>query len=312
MAKSTIKPLADYFMPLHINGLSGHVLLAPASTNKSREILVVYDQHSSLERWESLSDELRRYGRVSMPDLPGFGGMRSFYRIDQQASIDNLAGYLAAFIKLRYKRKSLTIIGLGFGFVVVTRMLQSYPDLAKKVNLLVAIDSFSHHDDMQISPLRRRLSMLTKRFFRLKLPAMFYRNVVLYPLRLRLSSRTQLRIGKQKYGIAELDNDDRKNAVNSNIKLWRNNDTRTYMQSTLELLGLDNCRKTVDLPLYHVVSKDSEAFDPFQTEQHLGVVFRKVVTIQSALPDYGTIGIVPVQNTSQILPRKLRGLLLKN
>src|ERR1700734_583988 len=105
MVRSNEKHMEDYIVPLNMNGLQGRMLRLPAPLNKKREILFVYDRHSSLERWWPLARELNRYGGVTMPDLPGFGGMHSLYRIGEKPSLDALADYLAAFMKLRYKRR---------------------------------------------------------------------------------------------------------------------------------------------------------------------------------------------------------------
>lgn len=297
-------------MPLNVNHLRGRVLLAPATSTKSREILVVYEQLASLERWENLITELRRYGRVTMPDLPGFGGMDSFYKLNQQASIDNLAGYLAAFIKLRYKRKTITIFGVGFGFVVVTRMLQLHPDLVKKVNLLIAADSYAHHDDLGSAGPRNWIHVVCKRLGAHKLPAIFYRNVFLYPAVLKQAAHSAVRVGNGRYETDELEKDTLRETAKVYAKLWRVNDVRTYMQTTQELLRLDNCTKTIKLPLVHMVGSQSK-LDAFRTEQHLSVVFTKVQQIDSDIEQYATIGILPTPKTSALLPRKIRSMLLK-
>src|SRR3954468_11091969 len=123
MATKKSKNPADYIVPLNINGLDGRMLKLPAPATKQaqgREILFVYGHHSSLERWWGLVQVLNRYGAVTMPDMPGFGGMDSFYKIGRKPTIDNMADYLAAFIKLRYKRKKIVIVGMSFGFAVAT------------------------------------------------------------------------------------------------------------------------------------------------------------------------------------------------
>src|SRR5690606_29130786 len=125
----------------------------PAPARKNRQILLVYGHHASLERMFGLAEELNKYGSITMPDLPGFGGMESFYKIGEKPTLDNLADYLASFIKLRYKRRRVSILAMSFGFLVVTRMLQRYPELVKKVDVLVSIVGFCHHQDFKM---RRR------------------------------------------------------------------------------------------------------------------------------------------------------------
>ena len=93
--KTTLKQPADYIQPLNINGLEGRMLHVPAPPKKHREILLLYGHHAKLERWWSLVENLQQYGSVTMPDLPGFGGMDSFYRVHRRPTIDAFADYLA-------------------------------------------------------------------------------------------------------------------------------------------------------------------------------------------------------------------------
>src|SRR5215218_498478 len=116
MPKTTFKNAADYIVPLNMNGLEGRMLHVPAPAGKNREILLLYGHHAMLERWWGLVENLSEFGSVTMPDLRGFGGMDSFNKIGRYPNIDAFADYLAAFIKLRYKRKRITIIGISFGF----------------------------------------------------------------------------------------------------------------------------------------------------------------------------------------------------
>ena len=96
-----------YIQPLHINGMTGRVMCVPGPKDKKREILVIYGHHSSLERWWGLVQNLHDFGTVYMPDLPGFGGMDSFYTVGKDARLDNFADYMAAIVRMRYKRKKV-------------------------------------------------------------------------------------------------------------------------------------------------------------------------------------------------------------
>jgi len=175
----------DYIVPLNMNGLQGRMLSMPGPKGRNREILFVYGHHSSLERWFGLTQNLNRYGVVTMPDLPGFGGMDSFYKLGEQATIDNLADYLAAFIKMRYKRRRVSIAGMSLGFVIVTRMLQRYPELAKKVDLLISLAGFAHKDDFTFSKQRMLSYRATARLFSYRPTAIFFRRVCLNKLVLK-------------------------------------------------------------------------------------------------------------------------------
>jgi hypothetical protein len=155
-----------YIFPLNMNKLRGRMLIVPKlRANSKTEFLVIYGQKSTLEKWLSLALELSKYGNVTMPDLPGFGGMQSFYKINEKPTIDNYADYLAAFIKLRYRRKKIVIIGLSFGFVVVTRMFQKYPDMTSRVNFVINVSGFCHKDDIRLSKWKKsRITSMSKLF----------------------------------------------------------------------------------------------------------------------------------------------------
>ena len=184
MAKTRQKKPADYIVSLNMNGLQGRMLYLP-KPSKKRNILFVYGHHSSLERWFGLTQVLNRYGAVTMPDLPGFGGMDSFYKLGQKPTLDNMADYLAAFVKMQYKRRRITIVGMSFGFAVVTRMLQRFPDLAKRVDLLVSLVGFAHKEDFLFSPLRFWTYRVLGNIFSQRLPSHFFRGVCLHPWVLR-------------------------------------------------------------------------------------------------------------------------------
>jgi pimeloyl-ACP methyl ester carboxylesterase len=94
----------NYIAPIDINNLKGRCLNLP-NKSSSRKILFIYGHHSSLERWWGLMQALNEYGDVTMPDLPGFGGMDSFYKIGKKPTLDNMADYLKKFIKQHYKEE---------------------------------------------------------------------------------------------------------------------------------------------------------------------------------------------------------------
>src|ERR1041385_6148442 len=113
MAQSTMEP-ADHILPLYMNGLAGRMLRLPPPKSKKREILLIAGQHTSLERIFGMAEYLNRFGGVTSPDLPGFGGMESFYKIGEKPTIDKMADYLASFIKLRYKNRRFTVIAVSY------------------------------------------------------------------------------------------------------------------------------------------------------------------------------------------------------
>src|SRR5690606_26329987 len=123
--------------------------------------------------------ELNKYGAVTVPDLPGMGGMDSFFKVGETPTLDNMADYLAAFVKMRYRRKRVTIIAMSWGFVIATRMLQRYPELVKKVDLLISIVGFVHADDFVFSNRTKLGARVVSSIFSGRLAAAFVQHVVL-------------------------------------------------------------------------------------------------------------------------------------
>jgi pimeloyl-ACP methyl ester carboxylesterase len=296
----------DFIAPLYMNGLQGRMLRLPPPKNKTKEILFVYGHHSSLERWWGVVQDLNQYGAVTMPDLPGFGGMESLYKIGEKPTIDTLADYLAAFVKMRYKRRNVTIAGLSFGFVVATRMLQRYPDLTKKVDLMVSVVGFAHRDDFTFTRPRYLAYLAGAKLFSMRGPAFFFRNVLLHPVVLRLAyARTHN--ARQKF--QSVDRSKRKEIMDFEVYLWHANDVRTHMLTSAEFLRLDNCTKPVDLPVWHISVKADRYFDNHLVEQHLRVIYKDFHQAKSRMNTHAPSVIADIKTAAPLIPKKIRKVL---
>lgn len=307
MPHRVTKNPADYVVPLNINGLEGRMMYLPAPKGKKaskREILFVYGLHSSLERWWGLTQALNRYGAVTMPDLPGFGGMDSFYKIGKKPTLDNLADYMAAFIKLRYKRKKVVIIGLSFGFIVATRMLQRYPELTKKVTLLVSLVGFAHKDDFTFSKSRHMAYVLSARIISQRLPSILFHHILLQPWVLRnFYGRTHN--AKKKFAAAE-DPLALEKVKDMEVWLWRNNDARTWAFTTKEFLTFDNCKVKVDMPVWHVGASNDHYFDNRIVEQHLNIIYKDVKTATFDMKAHAPSVLATEAEAAALIPDALR------
>lgn len=304
--KAEAKPFISRIM---MNGLKGRVLYLPPPRAKRRQILFVYGHHSSLERWWGLLLELNQFGGVTAPDLPGFGGMDSFYKIGSTPTIDNLADYLAAFIKLRYKRQKITIVGMSLGFVVATRMLQNHPDMTDKVEYLISAAGFVHHEDFTFSPARKRSYLMLSGIFKRRYPAKFFRRIVLHPFVLRLAYR-QTHNAKQKF--SDVERNDHKYMMAMEIELWHNNEVRTYMQTANDFLKLDNSGRPVNLTVWHISVSSDRYFDNELVEQHLRMVFKSVKMLRAKIRSHAPTVVADRVAAADLLPTRLRKLLNKN
>jgi pimeloyl-ACP methyl ester carboxylesterase len=291
-----------------MNGLEGRMLKLPAKQSAHRDILFIYGQHSSLERWWGLAQEFNKYGSVTMPDLPGFGGMSSLYKIGKDASIDNLADYLAAFVKLKFRRKKVTIAAMSLGFVVATRMLQKYPELTKNVEFLVSIVGFGHRDDFIFSPTRRRFYRIITAIFSRKWPAAFFQGIFLQPFYLRRAYKHS-RFAKEK--LSNLSGDEFKRTMDIEIVLWRINDLRTQMKTNNEMFKLDNTKVHVGLPVIHIVSKKDRYFNNTRAEISLRKIFTGYERFYTKDPNHAPTIIADAKAAAPFIPPELRKLLSK-
>ena len=308
MPKKTAQNPADYIVPLNMNGLQGRMLYLPAPPGKKREILLLYGHHSSLERWWGIAQVLNKFGAVCMPDIPGFGGMDSMYRIGKKPTVDNLADYLASFVRMRYSKKRVTIIGMSFGFVIATRMLQRFPDLTKKVDLFVSLVGFAHKDDFTFSPARYWFYRTFTKLFSLPMMSKVFSLLFLQSWILRVVYKYT-----QHPKFVDLPNEDKDKMVDVEIWLWHNNDVRTWMFTTRQMLTLDNCMVKINLPVWHAGMKTDHFFDNEVIEQHLRVIFTEYNGMILDLPQHAhapTV-IADAKDAAPFIPPKLRRRLSK-
>jgi pimeloyl-ACP methyl ester carboxylesterase len=306
MAKRTLNA-KDYIQPLNMNGLQGRMLRMP-STGSSREILVIYGHHALLERWWGLIQNFGAYGTVTMPDLPGFGGMDSFYKIGQKPTIDNFADYLASFMKLRYKRRRVVIVGISFGFVVATRMLQRYPDLAKRVDIVVSAAGFTHHDDFKFTKRRMLTYRTATRIVSWPVVASLFRHTALSPWVLRMAyARTHN--AKHKFAEVAALPERFEAMMDVEIDLWHMNDVRTHFVTTNEFLRVDNCQKQIPLKVWHVYGKHDQYFDEKVVEQHLRVIFDDYESAVINMENHVVSVLADKKETAPFIPQKLRRYL---
>lgn len=306
MAKKQLNP-ADYMEPLYMNGMHGRMLRLKPGKHKTKEILVIYGQHASLERTFGLAEALNKYGGVTVPDLPGFGGMHSFYRIKEKPTVDNLADYLAAFVKLRYKNRRMTIIGVSFGFAVVTSMLQRYPEIAKKVDLLVSVVGFVHREDLIFKRVNYFVLRYGSSLFSHSFSSWIAKNLFLRPSLIRA---TYSLVGSKNPKMRTVDAGERENRIAYEIHLWKINDLRTYMFITNQMLKLDLCRDQIDLPVYHINVPDDRYLNNEFVEQHLGVIYNDVHIHNSKLPAHMPT-LTTDNDISKLIPPAVKKLLSK-
>lgn len=308
--KKTLQSMQKNIKPLNMNGLNGRMLKLPAPPNlkNKREILLVYGHHASIERMYGIAEVLNEFGTVTMPDLPGCGGMDSYYSIGIKPSLDTMADYLASFVKLKYRGKTVSIAGMSLGFAIVTRMLQRYPELVSKVEMLVSIVGFTHKYDFSFKKSRVSYYKNGARFFSKKVPSLFFYNVFLHPALIRAAySKTH----NAKKKLAHLNKVDKKTAIEFEVNLWRQDDVRTYMDMVVAMLTIDNCKQQIDLPVHHISVSSDQYFDHTVVEQHMRIIFNDFIEHEAVIPNHAPSIIATKEEAQPFIPESIKKLLKK-
>lgn len=304
--KNSVIP-KEYISPIYINGLNGRVLRI--KSKKKREILLVYGHHSSLERIFGIAEVLADFGSVTAPDLPGFGGMDSLSSIDIKADFDSLADYLAAFIKTNYKDKKITLAAFSIGFAITTRMLQKYPDVASKVELLISVAGFSKRDDFKIPVFTQFLYRSLTKIFSGKYTAKIFRYTALNTLVLRVFYQY---MPNAKHKFANQTKEEFTRHINFEIELWHNNDVRTYMTTAYAMLTADLTNAKVALPVHHVSIGDSDQyFNNDKVAKHFEMIYQSCSIEKANLSSHMPSVIASKEEAADLFPSSTRRLLSK-
>lgn len=304
MNQNSITIPRDHIFNLNINGLRGRYLQLPGKKNKKTQILLIYGMHSSLERMYSLGQNLSQYGTVTIPDLPGFGGMDNFYIIKKKPTLEMMAEYLATFIKLHYKNKKIVVCGMSYGFLVVVKMLQLHPNLHKQIILLADLVGFSHYSDFSFTKARYRNLKIVSYVFSFYLPSLFAKNVLFSKPLINLSYRIS---AKKHPKMKDANKEEFKKRVKFEQYLWKCNDPRTYSFTLHDLLKVNLLEKQLKkLDLYHVEVEEDQYFDNKMVLKNLKYIFNKVYVYKAIMPNHAPTIISDEKEAGAIIPNKLR------
>lgn len=301
------KPTSSYVSNIEINGLRGRMLNLPAPENTNKNILLIYGHHASLERMFGIAENLNDYGSVIAPDLPGFGGMSSFHAIGYKPTIENFADYLATFIKLKFKNKKFVIVSMSFSFLIVTKMLQKYPEIADQVETLVSSVGFVHHEDFSLSK--------PKQFGIVALGTIFQSRPMAFIAGKTIFSEFAVKSFYNHFGHLHTkmnDTEDKKireKRIKAEVILWRINDIRTRMKTMKDMFSVDLLDKKVDIPVHHVFVDGDRFFDNRVVEQHMKIIYKDFKGIQTNINGHMPSIVANKKEADVFIPDGLKKLL---
>ncbi len=299
MAKKNISPF-NHIDSIYLNGLDGRFIYYPSKQNPRNNILVVYDIDSNIEKWWGLVIALSRFGNVTMMDLPGIGGMDNFYKIKKLPSMINYGNYLASFIKLRFRRKRLHLIGIGYGVAIITAMLQQNDDLVGKIISVNSINGYIHHDDFIVSKFNKFMTLINYYLF-CKLPL----SSLIKPFTL---SRSYLRDKYTSSINSKLVKELGKNFIEKFIyDLEKEADLRTRLFIYKDLLSLDLCKKQLNIPFKQINLglSNTKLANKF-AEQHFKIAYRDYKFLPSKLVRKVPLVLNDPKVALKMIPNRLR------
>ncbi len=303
-----LKSFSQNIQPLKYHNLRGRVLRIPAAKKTKSEVLFIYGSHASLERIVGVAKNLAQSANITVPDLPGFGGMTSLYRLPRKAlqprhaaTFDELGDYVAWFIRENYDKKTkIDLIGMSLGFAIVTRMLQRNPDIIPRIRNLVSYVGFANYRDFRMKSWKRRAII--------ELTWLFERAPFAWFMRHTFCTRPALRLVYGHTKNEKFENVDFDSTLDMEVSLWQQNDVRTYMRTINEMFRLDDLRK-VPLPVTHIEMAADRYFDNSQVETSMRKVFTDFATIRVRANNHAPSVIADADAATDFVPRELHDLL---
>lgn len=299
---------SDQIKPLKYKNLRGRVLRIPAKTKTKNEVLFIYGSHASIERLTGIVEHLAESTNVTLPDLPGFGGMTPLHRLPRKpfeprhaGSFDELADYIAWFIRENYAAKTkIDIVGMSLGFAIVTRMLQRHPDLTKQVRNLVSYVGFANYHDFKMKPWKRRATV--------ELTWLFERTPFAWLMRHTFCTRPALRMVYGNTKNEKFEDVDFNATLDMEVTLWQQNDIRTYMRTANEMFRLNDPRR-VNLPVTHVEMAKDRYFDNARVAKSMRAIFTDFTPIRVKANNHAPSVVATADEAMDFIPPELHKLL---
>ncbi len=299
--------------PLQVGGLNGRLLKLPARNGQERDILLLYGLHSSLERMYTTAKFHSNYGRVWMPDLPGFGGMDSFYQVDRQPDIEDYADYLYTFIKTyKLDSRKIRIVAMSFGFLVATKMLQKYPELTENVEFVISFVGFGKSSDFTLTSLQRPAAQAAFKFGYSKTGGALINGLIFNKLSLKImliAFRVINPNPKYRHDTKEA----RVKAGEMEHHLWSSNDTRTkfYTYKVLSDFDLTKDSSPINLNLYDMTTPTDQYFDSKSVRATLSKLYKKSSTHMANIKLHAPSVIGSEEEVAKIYPDAIKKILAK-
>lgn len=287
------------------HGLMGRYAHWPAKAkNAKRTFVIVYGQHSILERIQPIAETLTSLGDVYVVDNPGFGGMDSAFRINLYPDLELYAGHLEHFISEYIPAgRQLTLLGISYGFQMTTELLLNYPKIKNRVETTVSFVGFVHPDNFETSFLYKFILLdILANIGRTRLGAIFLKLIirkwtVILIYNLTKSIQTQFK---------SLSGEEARQYARTQALLWTINDHRTHAVTGWDLFKKnDLTRYRLDVPAVHIGVPKDHIFNNNRVTVELKAMFENIKFIKLHLDNHAPLDLDATDKITAIMPEEL-------
>lgn len=301
-------PTRPELQPYSYRTLKGRYGYWPAtSIGKTRVFVLVYGQHASLERLEPLIAVFRQFGDVYAVDNPGFGGMEPSYKIGKYPDLHFQADHLHHFITTCLpQHKRLTIIGISYGFQIVTQLLHDFPELQPRTEHVVNMVGCLSYKELDM-PLSYKIPLIYLLAFpgRTWLGSTLFkliarRRVIISVYLLTKPIQVKLRGISRKQAVAYAD---------EQASLWIHNDPRTHGAAAWDFVTKNDLTQ-LKLPVdaLHLSVPGDHIIDSSSVKHSMATVFRSFHSFDIALDNHAPLDL-DADDIEAIIPVELAKIL---
>lgn len=232
----------------------------------------------------STAEFLNDYGTVILVDLPGIGGMDSFYDIKRKPTLDAYADYLYSVLPSIKSARPIKVVAMSFGFLVLTRMLQKYPDSEAWFSDVISFVGFGRAQDFKNLARKQRYYIPLSRMLSTQIGGWLVDQLIFNPLSLRIMFAI-FRTFNPKYQSGQVA--DRRASVAMELDLWQRNDARTRFALYEMLFTFDLTRSSdrlISVPLHDMTTPSDQYFAPKRVAKTLKQLYARVSASVANIP----------------------------
>jgi hypothetical protein len=111
--------------------------------------------------------------------------------------------------------------------------------------------------------------------------------------------------------MKDADEEERKKRIKFEIYLWKCNDIRTYMDTTITMMKLDITDIKIDKDMMHVAVGADQYFDNRRVKKHLKMIYNNVDMHKAIVSNHAPTVIATEETARAFIPKSIRQKIVK-